>query len=394
MLRLLIPLTFIQSFATVLLERGLYFYTEGKLEFSDTQNLALALCFGSMYTAGALLSHGITRKRGERPTLQAIFIGLMVLNFTIVLQPTMVVVWGGFAGIGFLEGMKWPIIETYVTAGATPRQTMRILGRFNVAWSSAVPAALIVSGPMMGSASPTSFILLAAVLHVGSLGAIRWLPWSPTHLDSNHPERPDPATTRRYRALLVSARWSMMGSCAMVFLLAPLMPTIFIDRLGHAVQTAPGLSSVMDVARVTAFVLLGVVVAWRGKVLPLGIGALGLPLGFMAILFAPTTVIAIGGQAVFGLCSGMVYYAAIYHSMVLHNASVEAGGKHESLIGAGFALGPLVGLAGVFLQRFTAEPRTAMLLAVSPCLLLCVLASWWPLLRLTWQTRRNRQALA
>lgn len=343
MQRLLIPLTFIQSFATVLLERGLYFYTEGRLEFSDTQNLALALLFGALYAVGALLSHGITQKLGERPTLQAVVFGLVLLNLTIVLHPSTIVVWGGFAGIGFLEGMKWPIIETYVTAGATPRQTMRILSRFNVAWSSAVPLALIVSGPMMGSASPTSFILLAVVLHGGTLFAIRMLPRSPTHLDADHPERPDPSTTRRYRALLVSARWSMMGSCAMIFLLAPLMPTIFTDRLGHTVDTAPGLSSVMDVARVSAFILLGVVVAWRGRVVPLAVAAFGLPLGFMAVLFAPTTTVAIAGQAVFGLCSGMTYYAAIYHSMVLHNASVEAGGKHESLIGLGFAIGPIVG---------------------------------------------------
>jgi len=390
MQRFLSPITFVQALATVLLERGLYFYTEDRLAFSDSENLGLALLFGSMYTIGALRSHGQTQKRGERPTLQAILIGLLLLHVTLVMHPTRLIVWGGFAAIGLLEGMKWPIIESYVTAGATPKQAMRALGRFNLAWSTALPIGLIVSGPLISSGSPTSFIVLAAVIHVGTLLLIRGLPLIPTHLADDHPERPDAATAHRYRALMVSARWSMMGGCAMIFLLAPLIPTIFTERLGHDLRWAPGLSSVMDLSRMVLFALMGALTVWRGRAWLLGVAALGLPVGFLLLLFATTTTHAIVGQVLFGFSGGMVYYAAIYHGMVLHNASVEASGKHESFMGLGFAVGPAVGLLGIFLQRVTGDPRSGMLLAVGPCLLLCLAAALLPL----WGLRKSIAATA
>ena len=378
--RLLLILTFLQSAATILLERGLYFYTESRLHFSDIENLILALLFGTMYAAGALNSHRITASRGEKPTLRAILLGLLLLMSLMLLSPGRLIIWGGFAGIGLLEGMKWPIIESYLTAGATPARAMKVLGRFNVAWSSAVPLSLIVAGPMMGSGSPRSFIVLALLLHVVGLMMIIGLPVRPAHLPTDHPERPDPDTTCRYRALLTASRWSMLGGYAMMFLLAPLLPTIFTDRLGHSVSWAPGLSSVMDCCRLAAFIFLGVVTAWRGRRLPLIVCAFGLPIGFLMVLFAQHTATAIAGQIIFGFGTGMVYYAAIYHAMVLANASVEAGGEHEGLIGSGFALGPAVGLLGLGLQHWIGGEVWPLLLAVSPFIVLIFCLSIRPLL--------------
>jgi MFS family permease len=383
MLRLLLTLTFFQSFATVLLERGLYFYTEDRLGFSDVENLVLALLFGSMYAVGAVTSHRVTRSRGELPTLRAVLLGLLVLHLTMVLRPGPVTIWGGFIGIGLLEGMKWPIIESYISAGATPGRALKVLGRFNVAWSSGVPMALIVAGPLMGSASPRSFIVLAAAIHLLSLAVIGRLPVRPVHLPHDHPERPDAARTRRYRGLLVSARWSLLGGYAMIFLLAPLLPTILTDRLRVSVAWAPGLSAVLDVCRLLAFVLLGTLTWWRGRASALLLGAVGLPLGFLTVLFAESVGQVVVGQVVFGFAAGLIYYAAIYHAMVLANASVEAGGHHEALIGSGFALGPAVGLIGLGLQRWTGGSTAALLLAIGPFLVVLLVLAARPLWSVT-----------
>lgn len=387
MQKLLIPLTFVQSFATVLLERGLYFYTDEILDFSEAENLGLAVVFGGFYAVGAMVSHRVTRSRGERPALQAVVTGLALLNLTVALMPSMVTVWAGFAGIALLIGIKWPIIESYVTAGATPDRTLQVIGRFNMAWSSAMPLGLAVTGLMIEWLSPTSFIFLAALIYLGTLPLLLKLPWVPRHLDYDHPERPDAFRLRRYRALLVAARWSMVASCAMIFLLVPLMPSLF-DRLGHGVLWSPALSSVVDFCRFLSFVVLGAWTFWRGRSLPLAVSAFGIPAGFLMVLFAQSTSVAIAGQIVFGFCAGQVYFAALYHAMVLENASVEAGGHHEAFIGAGFALGPVVGLAGIGLQRVTGDPIAGMLLAVVPLVLVCLAASLWPLIKLRREEQR------
>src|SRR4051794_37696744 len=54
---LVLVLSFVESFGTILLERGIYFFTHERLHYSDTQNLALAAGFGATYGAGAWVSH-------------------------------------------------------------------------------------------------------------------------------------------------------------------------------------------------------------------------------------------------------------------------------------------------------------------------------------------------
>jgi hypothetical protein len=41
---------------------------------------------------------------------------------------------------------------------------------------------------------------------------------------------------------------------------------------------------------------------------------------------------------------GLTYYAALYYALAVGHAEVEAGGSFEALIGAGYFLGPLLGI--------------------------------------------------
>src|SRR5262249_44055586 len=132
-----------------------------------------------------------------------------------------------FGLVALLQGFKWPILESYVSAGQTPSKILVSLGRFNVSWASAVPIALGIPGLIVGSSAPELLFALAAMLNVVTV--VLALPWSarPVHLAADHPERPDPKQTDRLSALLAASRWMMLASYALLFLLAPLMPGIF-----------------------------------------------------------------------------------------------------------------------------------------------------------------------
>ncbi|MCY2925672.1 MAG: hypothetical protein NT031_09565, partial [Planctomycetota bacterium] len=88
MFRLLLLLTFIESFATVLFERGVYFFTHEALKFSDAENLGLALVFGALYVVGALVSHALTRLARERTVLLAAVLGQVAVNAGLAHWPT------------------------------------------------------------------------------------------------------------------------------------------------------------------------------------------------------------------------------------------------------------------------------------------------------------------
>ena len=378
---LILLLTFTESFATILLERGIYFFTHDQLGFTTSANLALALAFGLCYAAGATGAHPLTHKLGERTLFALLTAALLIAHTALGLAPTAVACAIGFPLVGLLSGAKWPVIETYITAGRTPTQAIRAIGGFNVAWAASVPLALLVTGPLIAR-NPQLLFWLAAAVHTTTLLLLWRLPARPAHLDLNHPQRPTPATLARYTQLQTSARWAMLGSYAMLFLLAPLLPDIF-THLGHSIRTATGLSAGLDLARLITFAALGIFTGWQGKRLPLSLAILGLPIGLFITLFAPTTAGVLLGQAIFGISSGLVYYAALYHAMVLLNASIQAGSAHESLIGLGFALGPAAGLIAAQATTATGSHTLGLVLIIAPLAALTTALALRPLTQRT-----------
>ena len=59
--RVVLGLSFVESFATILLERAVYFFSQQRLGYSETENLMLALLFGAAYTLGAARSHWLSQ---------------------------------------------------------------------------------------------------------------------------------------------------------------------------------------------------------------------------------------------------------------------------------------------------------------------------------------------
>jgi hypothetical protein len=367
-------LSFIESFATILLERAIYFYSHERLGYSRVQNLGLALVFGVTYAAGAAASHGLARRLGDRAALLASLASLLLLHLAMTASPGGVLLPLGFAAVGFFEGSKWPVIESYVGAGLEPGQQLGAVGRFNVSWALAVPLALASSGPLIASGQPAVLFLCAAVANVVALGLCATLPAAAPHLESTHPAVLGGAESARYGALLVASRWTMLSSYALMFLLAPLLPEVF-QRLGRPVVEATFWASSMDAVRVLTFGALALASGWRGRIAPLLLGAVGMPVGFVIIMWGRSLGVVLIGELLFGVLVGVTYHLALYYALVVKNAAVDAGGGHEGLIGLGLALGPGVGLLGDYLAGEGSSPLAFILLAAAPLVFSSMFAS-------------------
>jgi len=387
----LLVITFIESLATTLIERGIYFYSHDRLGFTDGENLGLALGFGAAYALGAVTSHGLAKRVSEKRllvfSLVAQFAGFATLFFSagaalLVVMNTV---------LGCINGVKWPVIESYVNAGRTPAAQARAVGLFNISWAPAVVAALVLAGPLIGWWSPSLFAA-AGLLNLASLVLARPLSLRPAHLEFDHPERPAPGALVRLRSLLAASRWSMLGSYSLMWVLAALLPRVYAD-LAIDVRAATALSALLDMVRTAAFVGLGLWVGWHNRRWTQVIVIFGLPLGFFLTLFAPNLAAALGGgsglglatvlagEVIFGLVAGTTYYAALYYAMVVKNAAVEAGGAHEGLIGAGFAIGPLAGLAGGWLAPMLGGPVAGMTAGIAPIVIICSAGAVWFLVK-------------
>lgn len=349
----LLLLTFLESFATTLVERGVYFFAHDRLGFAGTTNLWLALAFGVTYFAGAMASHPLAMRFGEKRLAVFGIVAQLVVHVLLAAwyaTPEMAIRHGGlvlFIGstlLGAFNGLKWPVVESFVSAGLTPARTMRVIGRFNVSWAASVPLGLVAAGPLIASRFAGGIFALAAVMNVAALWLLRPFPARPVHLPHDHPERPPAGQMLRLRALLTASRWQMLVSYSSMWIVAALMPQVF-EQLAVPVAWATAMAGLLDVFRLAAFAGLQVYRGWHDRAAPLIGVLLGLPAGFVLVLSAASLPAVLAGELIFGLAAGLTYYMALYYAMVVKNASVDAGGAHEGLIGMGFAVGPALGLA-------------------------------------------------
>ncbi|MCC7205052.1 MAG: hypothetical protein IT441_08225 [Phycisphaeraceae bacterium] len=381
----LLVITLIQTLASVMVFRGTYFYTEQMLAFSKHLNLWLAAVgMGGFYIVGAVTSRHAAKRLGSRGLLVTTVACQGLIFLSQALWPGTATLTIGYMLLSTMLGWMWPVVETYVSAGRNARQTARALGVFNITWASGVPVAVAVVGPLLKLYPPLVFYLPAAMSLV-NIGLI--LPLRMTqHLADDHPDRPAAHELDKMHAYVISTRVTMLAGYAMTSVLAAMMPSLFRDGLGLGVMAATALASWLDVPRVLMFILVSRHAFWEGRRGVLGAAAVMLPVGFLLVMLSPNVPLVLLGQAIFGLSHGMAYHAALYYATVVKNASIDAGSWHETMIGGGFALGPLCTLAGLSLGAMWSAPLVGMLVGAAPLVAVPLLGGVGPLVR---PTRRS-----
>lgn len=377
---------FLLSVATASAEHAVFFFTKEALGFGVMANLLLALVFGATYLAGAHRSHALSewsvrRLPGvgnERAVLLAVLASQVVIGGLLAWSPTPGMFWALWPVLGLVSGVQWPIVESYVVAGRPPRAAATAISRFNVTWAVAVVWAVAVSGFLIDWWEPALFAMGGLLNLVGIGVLLATFPKRATHLQDDHPERIAAEVVRSYRPLIASSRWSMLSSYTLMFVLGPYLPEVF-DTLGYGVVAATLLAGVLYALRVVSFAWMGVWTGWHGKKLPLAIGAVALPAGALLILLPSAIMPVLIGEVVFGFTAGVIYTASLYYGMIEKNASVEAGGDHEAVIGVGFCLGPLLGMAGHKFSSTLGSAVAGMTLGLSPMIVVGLVGGLWPL---------------
>jgi hypothetical protein len=360
----LLVLASIEAFSQAMFWRGVYFHANAVLGFTRTDNLLLALGAGVAYTAGAALSHRVTRRFDEKRLVTGVLVAQAALYGLCAAAPVAAVVVPAFIVLGLVHSMKWPVFQSYASAGRAPRETARAIGRYSLFTSAAVWPSMVAVGPLIRAWEP-AFYALAAACSVTSLAVLAPMARRPVHLPQDHPARPKAAEVPRLTALLWAGRWSLMSSFVQMVVLSALMPAIYA-HLGYGVAAATPLASVLDGTRFVMFAVMAAWTGWRGRALPVLAGVLALPAGFFLVLFGPNLATVLAGEALFGAAAGVAYYSALYYAMVIKNASVDAGGAHEGLIGAGIAIGPAAALLGGVAAPYVGGPVGGMLVGVGP----------------------------
>lgn len=372
-----LTIVFLASISTGAVNNGVFFIAQEAHGFGRALNLLLGLVVGAVYIPAALaVGPGLRRlaARSARITTRRVLVTMMIVMAGLCSLP---VAAGGAWGIWVfavlyvpLMGALWPIIESYLSGGRRGDRLRRATGWFNLLWASAVAVAAWGMAPLLELDRPLGVFVGLGVIHLACLVPIARLSAEPPrHLEESH--EPHPPV---YDGLLATFRWLLVLSYVLLATLNPILPWR-LDQTGLAIGWQTPLVSAWMVSRVAMFVLLQRWGGWHGR-WRTPIWSCGLMLaGFLMVLFAGGRIGIIAGLVMFGAGIGAIYAAALYYAMEVGRAEVDAGGTHEAMIGAGYTLGPVIGLLAVALtsdadERFA--PTLAMLSIIITLACLCL----------------------
>ena len=351
-------LTFLGSIGTSVLTNGVYFLTKHAYGFGPLSNYILAIVLGVTYIVGSSLAgrtisllnaRGVSTRTALAATLIALglicFLPPVVASLASDPQTTSWAIWPMVAIYSPLTGLLWPIVESYLSGGRRGNELRSAVGWWNVVWSSAGVLGWWAMGPLVEQHALGMMAALGVVHMLTALTLFAFPATPAAHVEEAH----DPHPTV-YRSLLTTFRMLLPLSYVFSTVLGPYLPEV-MKRLGVSAAWAPPLAATWQAARVATFFTLQKWQAWHGRwVTPIA-GGLMLLSGFSVIVLQPQfatgtagLVLVLLGLALQGTGMATIYTGALYYALEVGNAEVDAGGKHEALIGLGYTVGPLCGL--------------------------------------------------
>ncbi len=336
-------LTAFASIGTSVVWNGLPFIAKQYYGFDEFENFSLFLLIGLLYIVCAFTSGKLTVLFNKACSSRAILAILLVIQGTVCTFPLLFesswVVWvaGGIAG--GCSAWLWPLVESYLVAGRHGQSMRRAIGYWNTVWMVSVAIAMIAIAPLMESHASMAIVGLGFANLIGIL-PLYWFQNEPSAHDETEAKDHVPDG---YKPLLKGARILLPLSYIFNGVLAPILPFV-LSRINVDVMMQTPIAAIWMFARVLVVSVMAYIPFWHGRWSVLWGGMIAMSIGLVAIFAASTLPILIFGLILFGSGMGVTYYAAIYYALSVGRAEVEAGGTHEALIGAGYMVGPAIGL--------------------------------------------------
>jgi hypothetical protein len=357
-------LTWVNNIGASVALMGVYFIASAAYEFTKVQCLLLGLVLGVTYIAGAMTAGPLGRKLagpGKALSTRALTGVVMLLMGLTCWLP---VVWRDPWSLWLvvliyspLSGWLWPLIESFMASGRSGEELRHATGTFNFSWSSCQSVVFLLVLPVFMPSIPAGTKVsqeqlnlalwsmpLLALSHAAAMIFLAQLPREPGAHHESTDESLTPDRREQYKRLLTASRWLIIMGYVSFSTTNPLLPDR-LSELGVSIKWQTAVVSTWMIARVLMFAFMARWHGWQGKRRTLIWSGSLLLVGVTGMLLAPNTALMGISLALFGLGHGAIYSAAFYYAMEVGSAGVDAGGKHEALIGCGYTVGPLAAIA-------------------------------------------------
>ncbi|NTV58073.1 MAG: MFS transporter [Deltaproteobacteria bacterium] len=289
----------------------------------------------------AHLMGGLSDRLGRR---RLIIVAPLIFSATCVLMTQVREIWVILALSvvnGFCLSIYWPSLQAWIADRQTGTGLARDIGSFNMSWTAATLAGPILSGALYSLGAGLPFLVAAGIALMLFL-----LVFTTVHergvSSTEKVERQDRETSDWHRIFLFAAwvanfaSWFIMGNARYQF-----------PKLARELNIPPHLIGLvlgfLGLALFLGFFLLRRTDQWffvrnflfGAQVLAL-VGILLIVVSNEAYLFALAFIMI-------GLSCSVTYYSSLYYAVHLLKKKGKGSGLHESILGGGAVLGPILG---------------------------------------------------
>ncbi|MCX5909436.1 MAG: MFS transporter [Deltaproteobacteria bacterium] len=242
---------------------------------------------------------------------------------------------------GLALGLFWAPFQAWIAELRTERGLAYDLGSFNMSWTAAHLVGPALAGFLFSLHPRLPFLLAAGI----ALLLMLFTRASVEERDSSPEESPkisgaEESTWRRkflYAAWVANAAsWFIIGNARYQF------PKL-ARELSAGSQTIGLLISCIGLAQFLTFFLLQRSASWHFRRLYLWGAQLLAVTGSFLLFFGSEQVIFALALMLFGICCGVSNYSSLYYSVSLGRGKGRSAGFHESIVGSGAFLGPILG---------------------------------------------------
>ncbi len=289
----------------------------------------------------------------------------------------------GVLGLAALNGLGmaifWPAFQAWIAESQRGAALARNIGTFNMSWTASHLIGPTSAGLLFGLYSRLPFwvaailcFLLFAVMRASTAERVT----QPSESDGIQSSPPGSEESNHGRTFLY-AIW--IGNFASFFILGN--ARYQFPKLAREMTMSPYviglLMSCIGLAQFLGFFLLRGSERWHfNKFYLLGAQLLAAA-GLGLIYSVDRQWIFAGAFIMLGLCASLTYYSSLYYAVRLMKRKGKGTGLHESILGSGVVLGPLLG--GV--AAYAAGLRAPYILCLA--LLGAVVSAEWVILRKT-----------
>ena len=340
------------SFGTVLFFTYLYFLLHDRFGFTDQSNLVVAALLGLCYAVASWQAGRLAQRWGYFTALK---VGFCVMIAGLLAGSQLASAAGQITAAAVVTlGMcfTWPVLEALISEGETPDRVPHAIGIYNITWAATNAGALFIGGTLIMKLGYQSLFYLPAALFALEMALTFWLEKlpkpavdEPSLTVASHAGGPAPRLAKSFQRMAWLA--NPFAYIAINTLLA-VLPGI-AAKFHLSPMSAGFICSLWGFMRFLSFIVLWRWTGWHYRFRWLATAFGLLVISFAAILIAPSLVVVLMAQLLFGAAVGLIYYSSLFYAMDASDTKSEHGGIHEAAIGVGNSVGPAVGAAALWL---------------------------------------------